>query len=57
MKYEKRTIEKVEVSVFRGYPIISVPLSDGTPFTFGVKKAEAILEYLEDIKKFVEEST
>ncbi|MBI5232872.1 MAG: hypothetical protein HY880_00805 [Deltaproteobacteria bacterium] len=53
-------MSKVTIGEFKGKPTISLPLGtvdkEGQErnFTFGVKKAQAILEYIEDIKKFVE---
>ena len=43
------------VSEYKGNAIISLPVAGSTkyPFTFGLNKAKAILEYLDDIKKFV----
>lgn len=48
---------EVTMGEFKGNPVISLPLTaDGKyPFTFGLAKAKAILKYLDDIKKFVEE--
>lgn len=45
------------VGEYKGNPIISIPLggNDRYPFSFGLTKAKAVLEYLEDIKKFVAE--
>lgn len=46
------------VGEYKGNAIISLPVSGSTkyPFTFGLNKAKAILEYLDDIKKFVEDN-
>jgi len=52
--------EKLPVSVgeYKGKAIISLPVAGSTkyPFTFGLNKAKAILEYIDDIKKFVEDN-
>ena len=52
--------EKLSATVgeYKGNAIISLPVSGSTkyPFTFGLNKAKAVLEYLDDIKKFVEEN-
>jgi hypothetical protein len=55
MSEEKLT---ATVSEYKGNPILSLPVAGSTkyPFTFGLNKAKAILEYLDDIKKFVEEN-
>lgn len=51
--------EKMEATIgeFKGNAIIQLPVSGSTrfPFTFGFNKAKAVLEYLDDIKKFVEQ--
>lgn len=44
---------QAEISEYKGHPVISLPLNGEYNFTFGVAKAKTILEYLEDIKKFV----
>lgn len=43
------------IGEYKGNPIISIPLgnSERYPFSFGLTKAKAVLEYLDDIKKFV----
>ncbi len=51
--------EKIPAKIgeFKGNAVITLPIgnSERYSFTFGVSKAKAILEYLDDIKKFVEE--
>jgi hypothetical protein len=51
--------KKMEVTIgeYKGSPVISLPISpDGKfPFTFGLGKAKAILRYIDEIRKFVEE--
>jgi hypothetical protein len=46
------------ISEYKGNMIISLPVAGSTkyPFTFGLNKAKAILEYIDDIKKFVEDN-
>ncbi|MFH1364545.1 MAG: hypothetical protein ABIH52_02715 [Candidatus Aenigmatarchaeota archaeon] len=43
---------------FKGHKTISLTRGedDKYPFTFGLAKAKLVLEYVEDIKKFVEEN-
>jgi len=55
MSEEKLT---ATVGEYKGNAIISLPVSGSTkyPFTFGLNKAKAVLEYFEDIKKFVEDN-
>ena len=52
--------EKLTATVgeYKGNAIISLPVAGSTkyPFTFGLNKAKAILEFIDDIKKFVEEN-
>lgn len=51
------------MSEYKGNPTISLPLGstdrEGNEkmFTFGVKKAQAILEHLDEIRKFVEDNS
>ena len=47
-----------ERSEFKGRPVLVLKRSEDEkfPFSFGLAKAKMILEHLEDIKKFVEES-
>lgn len=46
------------VSEYKGNAIISLPVAGSTkyPFTFGLNKAKAIMQYLDDIKKFIEDN-
>lgn len=46
----------VEESEFKGNPMIVLKKDeeDKYPFQFGVKKAQLVLENIEEIKKFVE---
>ncbi len=52
--------QKMEVTIgeYKGSPVISLPITpDGKyPFTFGLSKAKAILKYIEDIRKFVQDN-
>jgi hypothetical protein len=51
---EMRRIEKPEVGEYKGSPTISIPVGNGgRPFTFGYRKAKAVLTYLEEIRSFV----
>lgn len=50
--------EPSRVEEYKGTPILVIPMGrakDGKEYTFafGLKKARAILEYLEDIRDFV----
>lgn len=44
------------ISEYKGNPIISLPLGNNErySFSFGLTKAKAIMEYLDDIKGFIE---
>ncbi len=46
------------VGEYKGNAIITLPVAGSLkfPFTFGVNKAKAILEFLDEIKKFVQEN-
>jgi len=49
----------IERSEFKGKPVLIIKRTeeDNFPFTFGLAKAKLILENIEEIKKFVEESS
>ncbi|MFA5038679.1 MAG: hypothetical protein WC732_03255 [Candidatus Omnitrophota bacterium] len=49
----------VERGEFRGKPVLILKRSEDEryPFSFGLNKAKLILEHIEDIKKFVEDSS
>ncbi|MFC1658571.1 hypothetical protein ACFL1D_04200 [Candidatus Omnitrophota bacterium] len=48
----------VERSEFKGRPLLVLKRdeNDKYPFSFGVSKAKLILEHIEDIESFVQES-
>lgn len=53
-----RPKSKVREEEFKGFPVLVLPLPPGRDgkeydFSFGVQKARAILEYIEDIRDFV----
>ena len=49
----------VEFDEYNGNPVIILKRdqNDNYPFRFGVRKAQIILEHIEDIKKFVKENS
>lgn len=49
--------KEAKIGEFKGNPVISLPVggSDRYPFTFGLSKARAVIEFFDDIKKFVDE--
>jgi hypothetical protein len=50
----KRQISQVEIGEFKGFKTLSLPVGrDGEAFTFGMNKAKAILTYIREIEKFV----
>jgi len=51
---ETKKIEKPEIGEYKGHAVISIPLNDGRPYTMGKKRAAAIVEHYEAIKKFAE---
>lgn len=42
---------------YRGNPLLVLPMGENREFSFGVGKARAIIEFLDDIKTFVAEHT
>ena len=48
----------VERSEFKGKPVLILKRSeeDKYPFSFGLSKARLIVEYIDEIKKFVDEN-
>lgn len=48
----------VEFDEYNGNPVIILKRdeNDAYPFRFGVRKAQLILEHVEDIKKFVQKN-
>ena len=52
-KRENKAIGKCKISNYKGHPVITLP----NGFSFGLSKARAILENIEEIKKFVKENT
>lgn len=47
--------EKATIGEYKGHPIISIPDGSKHGFTFGLRKARLVLEYLSDIELFVQE--
>jgi len=47
----------VFIGEYKGHPTITLPIDGDKGFSFGVRKAQAILTYLEDIKRFVEDNS
>ena len=46
-------MSECNISEFKGNKVIEIPLEGDYKFSFGKKKAEAILEHIEEIKDFV----
>ena len=46
-------IRDAEIGEYKGYPIITIPVGEAGNISFGVKKARAILEYMDEIENFV----
>lgn len=60
MNKERRTISEPERGEYKNHSVISLPLIDGDnkegiPFTFGMRKAEAIVKYIDEIREFVDD--
>ena len=52
----------VKTSEYKGFPVLQIKIgenSQGEPnyFSFGLRKAQAIVKHIEAIKKFVEDSS
>jgi hypothetical protein len=49
----------VEFDEYNGNPVIILKRdeNDAYPFRFGVRKAQIIIDHIEDIKKFVKENS
>lgn len=45
--------EVVTIGNYKGHPTISLPMGGGRDFKFGLSKAKAILEYVDEIRDFV----
>lgn len=48
---------KVETGEFKGNKTISIMKDDKRVVSFGIKKAQAILANVEEIKKFIKDNT
>jgi len=46
---------KPQIGEYKGKPVITLNPDSRFPFTFGVAKAKLILEYLDEIRNFVQE--
>jgi len=56
LKGDTMKTQKATIGSYKGQPTISLPMDDGGkyPFTFGMKKAAAILRHIDDIRAFIE---
>lgn len=52
----KKEITEPTRSIYKGTPILSLPTGNGYGFSFGLKKAQALLEHIEEVKSFVEDN-
>ncbi|HPG40930.1 MAG TPA: hypothetical protein PLP19_18105 [bacterium] len=50
---EQQSVGPTE-SEYKGKPILTLNPEDRYPFSFGVTKAKLILQYLDEIKAFIE---
>jgi hypothetical protein len=46
---------RAEVGTYKGQPTISLDADSKWPFTFGLRKAQLILEHIDAIEAFVED--
>lgn len=51
-KNNRPTISQPTEGSYEGKPTLSIPLSSGKPFTFGIEKAAAIVRWFEAIKEW-----
>lgn len=54
-EYEKVT--EVVTGEYKGFPVITIPLGNGSGFMFGYKKAKAIIQNYKAICDWVEANT
>jgi len=49
----------IQIEEYNGNPVIVIRRSENDlyPFRFGLKKAQLIIDHIDDIKKFVKEHT
>lgn len=47
-------VREPKFSTWRGCPVMTIPVSGGREMTFGLCKAEAVLQFMEDIRVFVD---
>lgn len=45
-------IYEPEESTFKGHPTLTIPIGDGYGMTFGVRKAQAIINSIDAIRSF-----
>ena len=55
MADQRKVVTEVEYSEYKGSPTIVLPTGTEWPFSFGVKKAKAVIENIDAIKKFIAE--
>ena len=49
-------MSKLKIVNFRNIPVVSISDElDCQPFTFGLRKAEMVIEHLKEIKEFIKE--
>lgn len=49
------TADGVKIGEYKGHPTITLMLANGNEFSFGIAKAQAILQHIESIRQFVGE--
>ena len=52
----EENIRMPERDEYNGHPILKLPMGKDKWFQFGIKKAETILDYIDEIEAFVREN-
>ncbi|MBN1540939.1 hypothetical protein JW992_02255 [candidate division KSB1 bacterium] len=55
MQDEKQDRDEPVTGEYKGNPVITLNPNSRYPFTFGLAKAKMIIDYLEEIRNFVQE--
>ncbi|HNR68634.1 MAG TPA: hypothetical protein PKN04_11930 [bacterium] len=55
MEDEKNNRDEPIIGEFKGNPVITLNPNSRFPFSFGLAKAKLILQYLPEIRRFIED--
>ncbi len=53
---QRTTVSRPQTGQYKGHPMIILNPDDRFPFQFGLHKASLILQHINDIREFVEET-